>query len=81
MFLPAWQIFLTSLRAAGRGTPYTSDTGLDGSTKTKTSSDGRKEEMFYLMTHSTNFIYSYIVSDMIMREETHFRLFMATLFD
>ena len=25
--------------------------------------EGRKEEVFYLMTHSTHFIYGYIVSD------------------
>ena len=40
---------------------------------------GRKEGMFYLMTHSTHFIYSYMASDiwlrtiLIVRKETHCR--------
>ena len=35
--------------------------------------EGRNEEMFYLTTHSTHFIYGYMASDHSVREETRCR--------
>ena len=45
----------------------------------KEENNERRKEMFYLMTHSTHFIYGYMASDIIMVKETRCRHNIATL--
>ena len=57
----------------------TGETNKQTNTHTDTHMYERRKEMFYLMTHSTHFIYGYMVSDIwlrtiqLVREETQCR--------